>query len=445
MKINVDINPLKATNDFAKVTLRCEDPSVEGILDLDFSTLYARCQIPDPVTLDFLFLASVVYGVDRLIPRTEGDDRWARTFELCVPVSDSEKWSTVTDSLQTCLGFLTGDDWTIRFKPLSDKLHCPEKIKESNKSVEANAVCLFSGGLDSLIGAIDYLESGQQPFLVGHYTLGHGPKSNQENLHEMLEREYGSLNLLQVRVGLKTPDEHDQEKTYRSRSFLFIALGMYAARSIGKQIPLLIPENGTIALNPPLTPSRQGSCSTRTAHPFFLNMLCKILVKLGVENTLHNPHKFKTKGECVDGCRNKALLHDAVRQSVSCAKGGHRNWRPNRDAAECGTCMPCIYRRASLHKVGWDNGEDYGYDICCNVDLDSNLDHPNDLRALVSFLYHNPPREDISDLLLVNGNIELTHLLEYADVVVRGMDEVRTLLQDKCTDERIIQRAGLAP
>ncbi len=444
MKIDININPSEAVNDFAKVTLHCEALKLKGTLDLNFSTLYTHCQIPNPIIFDFLFLASTVYCADRLIPHTKGNDRWGRTFELCLPVSDYEKWFSVTESLQSCLSFLTGDDWKIQFKSLpgfSDMMHCPERIKEHGKSINADAVCLFSGGLDSLIGAIDYMESGKRPFLVGHYASGSGPKSDQENLHEILEKEYGSLNLLQVRVGLKTTsDQDDQEKTYRSRSFLFIVLGMYAAQSIGEQIPLLIPENGTIALNPPLTPSRQGSCSTRTAHPFFLNMLREILDKLGIENILCNPLQFKTKGECVDSCQNKNILRDAVPISVSCAKVGHNYWWPDSGANGCGICIPCIYRQAALFKVGWDD-ERYGRKIC-DVDLDADKDYPDDFRALVSFLHHKHGNQDISKLLLANGDVELTDLEKYAAIVERGMEEVRDWIRAKGPD-KIKHRAGI--
>ena len=449
MKIDIHINPSEATkSEFVKVSLRCDTLNVASELDLEFSPLYNRCKIPDPVILDFLFLASIVYNVDKLVSREETDDRWTRTLELNVPVSDSEKWSIVKDDLETCLRFLTGDVWTIHFTDRQHELYCLKKRKQHRRNVplpaDANAVCLFSGGLDSLIGAIDYLESNPSDrlFLVGHRDRYSKSTSDQKRLYNILEGHYQSrLDLLQVRVG---QNPQGPEKTYRSRSFLFIALGVYAACSIGERIPLLMPENGAIALNVPLTPSRRGSCSTRTAHPFFLNMLRKIFVKLGIGNTLVNPLELKTKGECVEQCRNRNLLYVAVPKSVSCAKRGHTSKWYNRTAGECGMCMPCIYRRASLHKVGWDK-ENYGRDICKGeVKLNSDKDLADDLRAVVSFLHRNLTNQEIGTLLLTNGSIELTLLPKYVDVVARSMEEVRTLFRDKATDE-IKQRVGLVP
>ncbi len=455
MKVDICINPSEATKfEFAEVTLRCETLNIASVLDLEFSTLHDRCKIPNPVILEFLFLASVVYGVDKLVSRKETDDLWTRTLELSLPVSDPEKWSTVTDNLETCLSFLTGDVWKIRFTEREHELYRPKQRKRPRRNVPSRAhgdtVCLFSGGLDSLIGAIDYLESNpsENLFLVGHRD-GAGPMSDQNRLFEILKTHYQSrVDLLQVRAGQKflrndLEKRPIRENTLRSRSFLFIALGMYVAHSIGNQIPLLMPENGAIALNVPLTSSRRGSCSTRTAHPFFLDKLREIFCKLGIENPLCNPLQLKTKGECVEECQNRDLIYVTAPESVSCAKRGHKSKWYNLTARECGMCIPCIYRRASLHKIGLDTGEDYGRDICkgeVNLDFDKRL--ADDFRALVSFLHRDVSEQEIAYLLLSNGNIEVTRLLEYADVVARLMDEVRAWLRDKATDE-IKRRAGL--
>ena len=440
MKIDVCIDPSEAAKEFAVVTLRCADHDVECVLDLDFSVLHDRCNIPDPIILDFLFFASVVYGIDKLISRGRTDDRWTRAMEFCLQVSNPERWSTVTEDLEACLSFLTGDTWKIQFTELQHELYRPRSRRKFQPPAKGNTVSLFSGGLDSLIGAIDYLESNptNSLFLVGHYDRYSKAASDQERVYGDLKNHYQSrLDLLQVKVG---PKPSGQEKTYRSRSLLFIAIGMYAARGIGNHTPLLIPENGAIALNVPLTPSRRGSCSTRTAHPFFLNKLREIFEKLGIKNKLCNPLELKTKGECMEECLNRDVLHIAAPKSVSCAKGGHKSWWPNTSAKGCGVCVPCIYRRASLHKINRDE-EPYGRKIC-RIDLDSKKAYPNDFRALVSFLRRNLSRQAIAYLLHANGNIEITCLQEYADIVARSMDEVRVLLQVKGTDE-IKRRAGL--
>ena len=143
--------------------------------------------------LDFLFLASVVYSVDKLIPRKKTDDQWTRTLELSLPVSDPKKWSAVTDDLKTCLSFLTGDVWSIDFTEREHELYRPKQRKRPRRKVpppaKGDTVCLFSGGLDSLVGVIDYLKANPSNslFLVGHRD-GAGPKSDQDRLSKILKQ-----------------------------------------------------------------------------------------------------------------------------------------------------------------------------------------------------------------------------------------------------------------
>ncbi|WP_425387695.1 7-cyano-7-deazaguanine synthase [Edaphobacter aggregans] len=153
------------------------------------------------------------------------------------------------------------------------------------------------------------------------------------------------------------------EITLRGRSLLFIAVAVCVASAYKLKGPILLPENGTIALNVPLSPSRRGSCSTRTAHPHYVAQLQKMFGLVGIGNEIANPLLTKTKGEAVRQCLNLPLLTKIFAASVSCAKSGHtKDWK-NRSASGCGRCMPCIYRRAALHSAGLDS-ESYGLDIC---------------------------------------------------------------------------------
>ena len=301
---------------------------------------------------------------------------------------------------------------------------------------------LFSGGLDSLTGVIDYLETNQTNSLI---LMGHhdpriaGPLSDQLAVLEHLEQHYPDrIHPLLVAAGPVSGND----TTLRSRSFLFIALGVYAASTLSDNVTLLVPENGNIALNAPLTPSRTGSCSTRTVHPYFLVKIKEILAGLGIDVLIANPLGTKTKGECLAECLNQDALMAAVPATASCAKRGHTNTWLRRSAKQCGRCMPCIYRRAALHQIDSDH-EIYGRDVCTGeVDLNSTHEYADDFRAFVTFLHSNPPREDIAALLFSNGKLDISKLDRYADVVSRAMEEVRDLLRDKATDELKLQ-AGI--
>jgi hypothetical protein len=275
--------------------------------------------------------------------------------------------------------------------------------------------------------------NGKKLLLVGHHeSQMPGPHKDQKLLLDPLRLAFPNrLSPVLVRAGHTNEAVEDTEITLRARSLLFVALGVFVASAAGSGVPLLIPENGAIALNVPLTPSRRGSCSTRTAHPFYLSSLSAALSRVGLQTPFLTPLENKTKGETVSQCLNSTVLEATARLSVSCAKRGHRRHFTRRTAGSCGRCMPCIYRRAALHQLDWDD-EVYGDDICLGeVNLTDNGEKPNDLRACFSFLKRNLGVGEISSLLIANGSLDISRVTAYASIVHRSMDEIRQLLRDK--------------
>lgn len=443
MHIECQVDPTQGTPaGFAVVRLRGEEDADMGQLDVEYSKLQPLGN-PAPAALDFLLLGSAVYAADKLVARSTAEDRWTRSFTLTVPVSDPDRWRGVAGDLTECLSFLTGDRWSLEFSPLASRLPRRRRGRRVWRPT-GDTVCLFSGGLDSLAGAIDRLEAqtDKKVLLVGqHDRQMAGPFSDQRALLERLGPAYPNrVGAVLVRVGHTAKA---REITLRGRSLVFIALGVLAASTQGDGTPLLIPENGTIALNPPLSPSRRGSCSTRTAHPYYLDLLGRVLAGVGLNHPLANPLALKTKGEVVTGCLNRELLDALALLTVSCAKRGHKATWPNRSAGACGRCMPCIYRRAALHAGGLDS-ESYGADICRGeVDLDDpKLEGPNDVRAFFSFLRADHSARRIGSMLVANGRLDPARVGEFSALVLRTMDEVRALLRAKATAD-VRRRAGI--
>jgi hypothetical protein len=438
MRVTVEIQPNVTTQEgFAPVDLMKDNGYRLCQLDIQYSKL-APLRQSNPRATDFLLLAGAIYSLDKLILRTEAGDAWTRDFTLILPVSDVNLWETVKSDLNSCLSFLTGDNWEIDFVEQGATPIRPVFRRRRRRLISplpGEIVCLFSGGLDSLIGAIEWLEQHRQRriLLVGHHDgKMPGPQSDQKALINHLVPAYPfRISSILARIGHTNESVEETEITLRARSLIFIALGIFVASALGPSIPLLIPENGTIALNVPLNPSRRGSCSTRTAHPYYLDMLHDILVRLGLPNPISNPLESKTKGEAVVQCLNPHLLQRVAPLSVSCAKRGHKIHWTHRGAKSCGRCMPCIYRRAALHSAGWDN-EFYGDDICQGeVDLRESGEKPNDLRTCLAFLRRNPSAGKISSMLMASGRLEVSRLSSYADMVRRTMEEIRSLLRDK--------------
>jgi hypothetical protein len=438
MRIDVVISPKEATSkEFAKVSLSTPD-GTSTELDLDFTTLLRRIRKPSSAALDFLFFAAVVYGIDKLVPRKTGQDHWTRHLEVSIPVEESHKWTPLCPVINDCVGFLTGDEWSVSFSPREHSIIRPRRRQRRTKRIpmiRGNAACLFSGGLDSLVGAIDWLEFHPDKSLVavGHHDPSvAGPLSDQKRVRTPLQQHY-STRLSSILVGVGQYPS-GPEITFRSRSLLFIGLGLCVASSLGEGTPLLIPENGTIAVNVELTPSRRGSCSTRTAHPYYLSRLQDTFDGLGLVHPLSNPLLPKTKGEVVEQCQNPTLVQQAALGTVSCAKRGHKRTWKNRQAKGCGRCMPCIYRRAALHRIDLDR-EEYGVDICQgDVDVgDSGSEAADDFRACLSFLNRNPTQNEIARMLVSNGPLSPNEALAHAATVNRAMDEIRALLKAKGT------------
>lgn len=452
MNVTVNIHPNETTREgFAPVELRLDNGTKLCSLDLQYSVL-AQLPRSNPVAVDFLLIAAAVYAIDKLFKRDNADDAWTRIISLTIPVSNVACWKAVEKRFDRCLSFLTGDIWTLNFGERENDPIRPQRRRRRvrrnllNRPPRGDTVSLFSGGLDSLVGVIDWLEENRQRnlLLVGHHESDiPGPFDDQRALLGRLHQAYpGRITSLLVRVGHTDEGSDDTEITLRGRSLIFVALGIFAASAIGPAIPLIVPENGTIALNVPLTPSRRGSCSTRTAHPRYLAILSEILAAVGLANSISNPLRHRTKGEVLQLCRNQNVLHAAAHLAVSCAKRGHKVHWTRRSATSCGRCMPCIYRRAAMHLVGWDD-EVYGDDICAGeVDLAANAEKPNDLRACLSFLRKNPNAAEIATMLMASGSLDIRGLDADAEMVRRTMDEIRNLIRNKGTAD-IKRLAGL--
>lgn len=178
------------------------------------------------------------------------------------------------------------------------------------------------------------------------------------------------------------------EATLRSRSFLFLALAVFVTgrQEQAEPVAIQMSENGLIALNPSLTASRVGSCSTRTAHPYFLKSFGDLITGLGIAHAIHNPYADKTKGQMIEGCRARKFAEQHIGSSVSCAHPHRRQGWIRRKAGHCGYCVPCLYRRAAFHRVGLDDGSDYGFDVLAG-ELKLDKDVATDARALFSWLF----------------------------------------------------------
>lgn len=310
---------------------------------------------PSEIGVDLLVLAAHVHAADtRISRRSESQDGWTREIRLIVPVSDPDRWNATAPIFVRMLNFLTGDRWSLAFRARPRRFNTVTPARPARLiDPPFDDLALFSGGLDSLVGAIDALEEGRTPLLVSH--AGEGATSNaQTTIYDALRAHYRERALQRLRLWMAFPrsfvEGSGQENTTRGRSFLFFALGVFAGTGIDAPFTLKVPENGLIAVNVPLDPLRLGALSTRTTHPFYIARWNEALRALGLQGRIENPYWDRTKGEMVAGCANRDLLLQLVPSSLSCAapsKNRHRGI----GTQHCGYCLPCLIRRAAL-KVG---------------------------------------------------------------------------------------------
>lgn len=390
----------------------------------------------DPLALDFVFFALAVYGCDRATSREQTNERWTRNFHLKMPVSDPTVWNAASSIAERMVSFLTGDEWRIEFVAQDREVFGKEfrKAKRGFRrrtKAGGTAACLFSGGMDSLIGIIDWLESHPDESLIlsGAYDpAAEGAGADQEKLFIHLNSAYASrLHRFTSRMGIKGTGA---DSNYRSRSFCFVSFGILAAQFLDGKRDLIIPENGSIALNYPLTPARSGSLSTRTVHPYFLSTMRELLAAISVKCTLTNPYEFKTKGEMISACKNRKLLKQIYLDSVSC---GHRKRYkthvPGATADHCGYCVPCLYRQAALHRNGWPVG-DYGVRIEDSGSWGKlDLNDPNQsLGATKDFVLRRDSEREIWRNIVANGRVPLSDKPRYIALVQRQRTELETWL-----------------
>jgi len=394
--------------------------------------LNKRKLFPTNMASDLLNIAVSVFVADHLILRNDhGYYNWSRHIRLHVPVVEPNKWENAREILESLLSYLTGDKWEVRFR--RRKSHRIASKKKTN----LDSVCLFSGGLDSFVGAVDLLESNQRVALVGHHGGGSPDATAQKQLFSIIKSIYRrrTIEFVDFYVQPKKADGFSKlEKTKRSRSLLFISLGIVVADALGKSTPVYVPENGFISINPPLTKTRLGSLSTRTTHPYFISLLQQLLSRLDLDHPIINPYQFQTKGEMIAKCKNQSLIKTSMPMTISCAHPSNRNIRKGltNPAKHCGYCLPCLIRRAAQHHAGI-TGDRY---------FDSNLREASDPSGLTGRDYRavklalarfaKSERPDIFQAL-ASGPLPAKHkeLTKFAGVYARGIREVKEFLDSR--------------
>jgi hypothetical protein len=321
---------------------------------------------------DLLEIASYVYAADCSTSRgghswSEGGaiEPWRRDFEFVFPVRDFAFWNqdAVRSLLVQVLQFLSQDQYGIVFRErAADSPHRQDYLEFKDDDwpfYDVDRVLTFSGGLDSLAGAVETAKAGGKLVLVSHWPTP-PYRSRQDKLFEGLKKTF-SVQMIHVPVWINKDGNMGREHTQRTRSFLYSALGTIVASSVrAKRVRFF--ENGIVSLNLPVADEVVGSRASRTTHPQSLDLLSRLYeLILDREFVVDNPFIFDTKadviGRIVNGRGSGLIGH-----TCSCARPMFKS----RTRWHCGTCSQCIDRRMAILAAGQESSEteaDYVVDV----------------------------------------------------------------------------------
>ena len=371
---------------------------------------------PSETVWDFNTIALAIAAADNTLTRKISADGWTRQIDLTVHLCNPVIWEPVKNELERILRFLTGDFWYLTF---NDGGVMPPFAKKK-KQFDCDCISLLSGGVDSLVGAIDLTAGNHKPIFVSQVVRGDAKsqrifanKIRSESAHFQWSHKIH-------------PPKGESEGSTRGRSIIFFAFAALAASAIeaqpGSPVKIFVPENGFISLNVPLNPGRMGSFSTKTTHPVYLAGIQDIWDKLNLDLQLVTPYQFKTKGELLAQCKNKDLLQELIADSTSCGKYSRHGQQ------HCGRCVPCMVRRAAFLKAGIPDNTTKGYKFD-NLRV-AGMDHgPNDVGAMANACL----RMNQSGIQpLISGSFSFADHQKRKDfegVFSRGLKEIELLLK----------------
>lgn len=365
---------------------------------------------PTTESLDFTIIALAVAAADKAVLRKESSDGWTRKIELSLYLHDATKWVKEKKKLENMLRFLSGDFWKLSINELPESL-IPQKRYVLRKQ---DCICLLSGGMDSLVGAIDLHEQGRNPLFVAQTVRGDAEHQREYAM------QFGTNNLCQWSNHIRKIGT--SEISTRARSIIFFAFALLASCSIdcntqGRK-ELFVPENGFISLNVALDPLRAGSLSTKTTHPVYMKAMQEIWDDVGINIDFILPYKYKTKGEVLKECKDQELMKQLIFGSTSCGKY-------QRKLQHCGVCVPCLVRRAAFLKNKIYDDTEGGYSRENIHNLES-----KDVAAaeLVVVQYRKYGIESLVKSALSFAKGEERDL--YLGVIERGLQEIEALLKE---------------
>lgn len=314
-----------------------------------------------PRLVDLLEIAAYVFTADCSTQRDGAwtDDHatepWGRDFQFVLPVRDLDFWDSadVKQALKEMLHFLSNDQYNFAFQQLSHDRPVQEYLQFGDDDWpfrRVERILMFSGGLDSLAGAVETAAGGGKLVLVSHRPVS-TLDSRQRELFKQLQSTFPELQMIHVPVWVNKDKHFGREHYQRTRSFLYSAIGMVVGESI-EAGGVRFFENGIVSLNLPPADEVLRARASRTTHPMTLQYFSKLYqLVTGRAFEVDNPYIFKTKKEVLEVIAGHDACH-LIRHTCSCAHTGI--FKP-KSQWHCGTCSQCIDRRIAIIAAGLED------------------------------------------------------------------------------------------
>jgi len=302
--------------------------------------------------LDLIEIATYIYVADQAVKRgsyklDDMGDRWRRELIFDIPVRCLDLWTSaeITRELESTLSFLSDDVYEFRFHEYRNA-PSPEAYFPFGKGAIATQparVVLFSGGLDSLGGAIEEITQHSEPISFLTHEPSKKFRPRQRLLRQHLNERAAGPKPWHVTVEINKSKTLNKEYTQRSRSFLYASLAAAVATMAG--LPgIRFYENGVISINLPIADDVLGGRATRTTHPRVLNGFERLFTALSGERfTVENGFLWKTKTDVVRGIVD-AGFGNLIETATSCT----HTWQWTKQWTHCGVCSQCVDRRFAV-------------------------------------------------------------------------------------------------
>ena len=309
---------------------------------------------PPPVLLDLVDVAAYLYAGDQCVPRGgthsfDYGDGWERKLRYVIPLRKPNLWNRVKvkSALIDLLGWMTDDQFDFSFPQLKNPPNLPDYLdfdKDTLNPTGIEEVCLFSGGLDSLAGAVkETVVDGRKVALVAHSPAPQLHHRQEKLLEALTAKCKPRKHPFFVQVWANKSSKLTKDTSQRIRSFLYASLGAVIAKMMNLN-RIRFYENGPISLNLPICEQLVGARVTRTTHPQTLAGMSKLLsLLLDTDFEVENPFLWKTRTDTVLDLK-AAGAADLIPHTVSCSHTrGMTTGYPH-----CGCCSQCIDRRFAV-------------------------------------------------------------------------------------------------